>query len=208
MLASGLFTEMQYDNGRKELVQCICCFLEGLTAQMEVSIIGTDAHHLSNESNEWSSEESDDETHVSPTMALPLKEFGVFEKYITTRFQPTMEKTKSLGAYDDDNNPREIPVLAFEQVIKKEDDLPSGKNSKGKYDLVKYFWDHKDTFPGLSKVFIGTLAPHITTEVDCESLFSQAEHASHHPNCNRTVAETFVVMGKHRLSRIFAHLKR
>ena len=142
------------------------------------------------------------------TMALALKEFEMFAKYSKTRFQPTMEKTKSLGAYDDDNNPREIPVLAFEQVIKKEDDLPSGKNSKGKYDLVKYFWDHKDTFPGLSKVFIGTLAPHITTEVDCESLFSQAEHASHHPNCNRTVAETFVVMGKHRLSRIFAHLKR
>eukprot|EP00956_Cyclotella_meneghiniana_P014696 scaffold22128_cov73-Cyclotella_meneghiniana.AAC.3 len=34
------------------------------------------------------------------------------------------------------------------------------------------------------------IALHITTEVDCESLFSQAGHAAH-PNCNRTVAETF-----------------
>ena len=45
---------------------------------------------------------------------------------------------------------------------------------------------HKKTtiFKGLSKVFIGTLAPHITTEVDCESLFSQAKHAAH-PSRNR-----------------------
>ena len=38
----------------------------------------------------------------------------------------------------------------------------------------------------------------------CQSLFSQTGHAVH-PNCNRTVAETFVrlVMGKHWLSRIY-----
>ena len=56
-------------------------------------------------------------------------------------------------------------------------DLPSGKNhasyieSKSKFDLFKYYQDHKNTFSGLSKVFIGALAPHITTEVDCESHF-------------------------------------
>ena len=50
-------------------------------------------------------------------------------------------------------------------------------NKRGYYDLVKFFQDHSTIFKGLSKVFIGTLAPHITTEVDCESLFSQAGHA-------------------------------
>ena len=42
----------------------------------------------------------------------------------------------------------------------------------------------------MSKVFIGTLAPHITTEVDCESFFN---------------AEMFerLVMGKHWISRIY-----
>jgi hypothetical protein len=82
-------------------------------------------------------------------------------------------------------------------VIQKGDDLPSGKNHadyidpKRKYDIVRYMQDHKENFFGMSKAFIGTLAPHITTEVDCESLFSQAGHAAH-PNRN-----------KHRLSRIY-----
>ena len=65
--------------------------------------------------------------------------------------------------------------------------------------------DHKENFFGMSKAFIGTSAPHITAEVHCESLFSQAGHAAH-PNRNRTVAETIerlVMMGKHRLSRIY-----
>ena len=45
---------------------------------------------------------------------------------------------------------------------------------------------------------------HLTTEVDCESLFSQAGHQSH-PERGRTIAETFerLVIGKHRLSCIF-----
>ena len=88
--------------------------------------------------------------------------------------------------------------------------MPSGYNhanyidSRGKYDTVEYFREHEKVFPGLSKVFIGSLAPHINTEVDCESLFSQAGHLAH-PNRNRTVAETFehLVMAKHRLSRIY-----
>ena len=61
----------------------------------------------------------------------------------------------------------------------------------GYYDLVKFFQDHLTIF-------------NITTEVDCESLFSQAGHAAH-PSRNRTVAETFerLVIAKHRLSRIY-----
>ena len=60
-----------------------------------------------------------------------------------------------------------------------------GIDKRGYYNLVKFFQDHSTIFKGLSKVFIGTLAPHITTEVDCESLFNQAGHAAH-PNRNRT----------------------
>ena len=71
------------------------------------------------------------------------------------------------------------------------------------------FSDHKFHFPGLSTVVVGQLSPHITTEVDCESLFSQAGHLSH-PNRSRTVAETFerLIMAKHRLSRIYCCKKR
>ena len=59
-------------------------------------------------------------------------------------------------------------------------------------------------FPVLSVVVVGQLAPNITTEVDCESLFSLTGHQSH-PKRNRTVAETFerLVMAKHCLSQIY-----
>ena len=98
----------------------------------------------------------------------------------------------------------------FGQVRVRSKNLPSGKNhadyidENGNYDIVLFFIDHKLVFPNLSKVVLGQLAPHITTEVDCESLFSQAGHLSN-PNWNRTVAETFerLVMLKHRLSRIY-----
>ena len=95
-------------------------------------------------------------------------------------------------------------------MIKKGDNLPSGKkpanyiDKKGTYDIVGYMEHHKSMNRGLANVFVGKLAPHITTEVDCESLFSQAGHAAQ-PNRNRTVAETFerLVMAKHRMARIY-----
>ncbi len=106
-------------------------------------------------------------------------------------YQKNMQKTKSLGtyAYDNDGNPRDSPFITFGGVIEKGENLPTGNNHadyidiKGKYDIVRYFQDHGDVFPNLSKFFIGSLAPHITTdtEVDCESFFSQAGHAAH-PN--------------------------
>ena len=74
-------------------------------------------------------------------------------------------------------------------VTKKDLDLPSGHNhaeyvnDKGYYDLIQYNLDHQFEFPGLSTIIIGQLGPHITTEVDCESLFSMAGHLSH-PNRN------------------------
>lgn len=147
---------------------------------------------------------------MSPYMEEAQREYDNFLKCIGSKYLPKMQKTKCLGAYDDDGHPRDVPFLSFGKVISKGENLPTGKNhadyinKSGKYDLVQYIQDHMEVFPSLSKVFIGTLAPHITTEVDCESLFSQAGHAAH-PNRNRTVAETFerLVMGKHRIARIY-----
>ena len=61
----------------------------------------------------------------------------------------------------------------------------------------------EDDIDNESVLVLLLMAPHVTTEVDCESLFSQAGHAAH-PNRNRTVAETFerLAMGAHRLSCI------
>ena len=52
-------------------------------------------------------------------------------------------------------------------------------------------------------IVVGQLAPHITTEVDCESLFSQAGHLSD-PTCASTKTRTFerLVIAKHRMQRI------
>eukprot|EP00956_Cyclotella_meneghiniana_P022130 scaffold41289_cov24-Cyclotella_meneghiniana.AAC.2 len=70
-------------------------------------------------------------------------------------------------------------------------------------------WPSQPEFPGLSTVVIGQLVPHIRTEVDCESLFSQTGHLSH-PTRARTIAETFerLSMSKHKLSRIYCCRKR
>ena len=68
---------------------------------------------------------------------------------------------------------------------------------------------HKSMFRGLAYVFVGKVALHITTEVDCDSLFSQAGHAAQ-PNRNRTWVETFeqLVMSKHRMARIYCFPKK
>lgn len=104
-------------------------------------------------------------------------------------------------------------------VLERGKGLPSGKNladyidKKGYFNLVKYAQDHSQKarkgsaappFVGTANVILGQLSPHITTEVDCESLFSQAGHAAQ-PNRNMTTAETFErqVIAKHRLARIY-----
>ncbi|KAL7529589.1 hypothetical protein ACHAXR_005811, partial [Thalassiosira sp. AJA248-18] len=132
------------------------------------------------------------------------------------------EAKKTLGAYDDDGNLRDTPCCAIGKVTQRGMNLPSKfnladyVNEKGHFDLITYVHDHstisalvaKPPFVAVGNVIIGQLAPHSTTEVDCESLFSQAGHASQ-PNRNRTTAETFErqVMAKHRLSRIYCSPK-
>ena len=123
-----------------------------------------------------------------------------------------MKCVKSLGAYDEDGNLRDKPVLAIGPVMEKGegDDLPNGLNhanyidKKGYYAIDRFFSDCEGVFKALSKVVIGVLSPHITTEVDCESLFSMAGHQNH-PNRNRLAAEGYerMVMAKHRMSRIY-----
>ena len=120
-----------------------------------------------------------------------------------------MYAEKKLGAYDKHRN-KQNPIFSLQKVKAKGTNLPSGKNhtdyikDNGNYDIVLFFIDHKSVFPSLSKVLLGQLAPRITTEVDCKSLFSQAGHLSN-TNWNRTVAKTFehLVMLKHCLSRIY-----
>ena len=57
------------------------------------------------------------------------------------------------------------------------------------YNIVQFFLEANQDFSILSLAFVGQLAPHMTLEVDCESLFSQTWHQLK-PNRNRKIAET------------------
>jgi len=69
---------------------------------------------------------------------------------------------------------------------------------------VKYLVDHKKDFPALNSVGIGVCCPHLSTEVDCESLFSQAGFASQ-PRRTQTGIQNYerLVVTKHRMGRIY-----
>ena len=63
--------------------------------------------------------------------------------------------------------------------------------------------DHCKQLPGLNNA-MGKLAPHYTSEANCESLFSESGHLAK-PHMNRVSNETFerLVIAKHRMSRIY-----
>ncbi|EJK60290.1 hypothetical protein THAOC_19381 [Thalassiosira oceanica] len=63
--------------------------------------------------------------------------------------------------------------------------------------------DHCKQLPGLNNA-MGKLAPHSTSEANCESLFSESGHLAK-PHMNRVSNETFerLVIAKHRMSRIY-----
>ena len=89
-----------------------------------------------------------------------------------------LQPTQVIGAYDDNGQPKK-PVYALGKVIERGKDIYKGKNhayyidDNGDYDVVALFTDFRRSYPTLFAVAVGQLAPHVTLEVDCESLFSQ-----------------------------------
>jgi len=122
-----------------------------------------------------------------------------------------MEPVKVLGAIDVNGQPQK-PVYAFGPVLAggRGKNLPSKKNhadyisGMGYYDAVNFFGDHALDFLSLNSVFVGETAPHLSTEVDCESLFSMAGYKSH-PSQSQTDIRNYerLVVAKHRMSRIY-----
>ena len=208
MMGAGLCTKKRHDAGEEELLRWIKQMIDYL-------ILDNGNESIKNRTeikagNEWDDSDNEyNDLNISKAAGSAREEIGVFYSWKHSKYLPTVSPTKTLGAYDENGQPR-TPVLSLGEVVKSGKNLPSGRNHadyiqhNGNYDVVSFFNDHKTNFPHLSKVVIGQLAPHITTEVDCESLFSQAGHLSH-PNRNRTVAETFehMTMAKHCLNRIY-----
>ncbi len=84
-----------------------------------------------------------------------------------------------LGFNDNDGNLQD-PIYAMGEVITPGINLPCKMNhaqyidKSGHYDIVSYLFDHKKIFPGIFHVGVSQICRHVSTEVDCESLFSQA----------------------------------
>ena len=63
-------------------------------------------------------------------------------------------------------------------------------NGMGYYDVVKYIGDHSLDFLSLNSVFVGEIAPHLSTEVDCKSIFSMAGYKSHPSRAQGLISAT------------------
>ena len=100
-------------------------------------------------------------------------------------YQPKMKPDKVLGALSADGQPQK-PVFAFGPVLERGSDLPDERglppkrnladyiNKNGQFDIVRFYQVHSKKFPSLSKLVIGKYSAHVSTEVDCDSLFSEA----------------------------------
>ncbi|KAL7474787.1 hypothetical protein ACHAW6_000739 [Cyclotella cf. meneghiniana] len=123
-----------------------------------------------------------------------------------------MKPIKVLGAIDDVGDPRET-VYEIGLVIKLGKNLNNRSRNHADYvdergyDIVCYLTDFADRFPSLYHVCIGQLSPHISTEVDCESLFSQAGCMSHPRRAHTNIrTNEWLMIGKHCLQRIYCHV--
>ena len=207
MVEGGLCTEEQYDNGRVELLDRLTHYYEGITEDVGPAV--------QNDSiNEWDDLGLLDSTKASKSPdQMAEAEYNQYCVYMKSSYLPTMKPSKVLGAYTLDGDPKEEPVYSIGAVIKKGRDLPGGHNhaeyvdETGHYDVVRFLEHHKDTFPAIYTVCVGQICPHISTEVDCESLFSQAGFLAD-PRRSLTSVRLYerLVMTKHRLGRIYCHL--
>jgi hypothetical protein len=142
---------------------------------------------------------------------LAIKELNKYMQYMELDYLPKMKPLVVLGAIDEGGQPRE-PIYAFGPVIEKGENLPGGRNladyidHKGHFAIVRYVTDHKAKFPTLNKVIVGQVAPHISTEVDVESLFSQSGFLAN-PRRSKLGNKYYerLVFTKHRLGRIYCH---
>lgn len=206
MIKARLCTKEQYDSGKEELIARMAIHYERRDDTVEP---GT---KTSKSINEW------DEYDVVDAENTPQRkverELNQYLAFNASPYLPTMKPSKVLGGIDSEGQPQK-PVYAIGKVLAPGKNLPSKKNhasyidGSGHYDLTSYSYleDHKTKFPAVYNVGIGQIAPHITTEVDCESLFSQAGFLAD-PRRSRIGGRHYerVVMTKHRLGQIYCHV--
>ena len=166
MMAAGLCTELQYEHGTAELIRRIARAYDRIEGAVEI------VNDPNRTRNEWSSSDDDNAGAISIVTLSTKKaanELDVYLSYMKSKYQPTMEPTKTLGTYDDGGNPREHPIISIGKVTQRGSNLPSHfnladyVNPKGHFDLVGYVQDHstvsgqvrKPPFIGVGNVIIG-----------------------------------------------------
>ena len=119
-----------------------------------------------------------------------------------------MKPLKVLDAIDEEGQVKEH-VYEIGPLTHMGANLMHGNNyadcvdCQGLFNILRYLQDFKEYFPALYHVGVGQFCPHTTTDVDCESLFSQAGFLSE-PRQERLGIRMYehLVVGKHRLNRI------
>ena len=204
MVAAGLCTQAQYDDGKVELLdRCSRHHERNNPAPQVIDDSLT---------NEWSKNDFLD------GKSTPLKkaedEYKLYVQFMSPSYLPKeMKPFLILGSVDAEGQPRDRAVYSIGPVVKEGVNLPSGHNhaeyidKSGHYNLVKYLEDHKTEFPAIHEIGIGQICPHISTEVDCESLFSQAGFVAD-PRRSKMKVRLYerLVSTKHRLGRIYCHV--
>ena len=200
MIDAGLCTREQYDSGRIELIDRMAKLLQ---VNLGTTLAGP------KKTNKYSKNHSAADAEDPKTLAI--KELNKYMQYMEFEYLPRMKPCVSLGAIDAGGQPREA-IYAFGPVIERGEDLPGGRNladyvdHKGHFEIVRYATDHQEKFPTLYKVIVGQISPHVSTEVDVESLFSQSGFLAdpRRSKCGNKYYER-LVFTKHRLGRIYCH---
>jgi len=205
MVDAKLCTWNQVNEGKELLLDRMTHYYERKESNASASITDQPVERT----NKWSKIKHPANMGYWPS-EMAAKELQLYISYNDVKFLPVMEPLKVLGAIDENGQPRE-PIYAFGPVMERGLNLPGkGKRNhadyvdgKGYYNLTQYLDDMKEKFPSSSNMGMGQLCPHITTEVDCESLFSQAGFMSH-PRRAWTVLRMYECMMKckHRLHQI------
>jgi len=206
MIEAHMCTAEQYEAGKVELLDRMERFYERQLEIVSDSDGEAPAPASKYDTIIYNSNHQDDD---SPSEKAE-KEFKKYCQYKQSVYQPKMEPKKKLGAIDEDGQPKE-PVYELGPVLAggRGKDLPSKRNhadyisGNGHYDIVRYLVDHKKYFPALYSVGLGECCPHLSTEVDCESLFSQAGFKSQPRRTQTDICNyEHLVVTKHWMGRI------
>ena len=170
MVAAGLCTGEQYDNGMVELVERVARIIE-MESAGSIAAITTGSSSGSSSSDidtpsKFSRHDTGDAVNAKSSATVDAeREVAKYVYWNSSKFLPTIDSMakKELGALDENGQPKEA-VISIGKVEARGENLPSGKNhadyinGKGHYDVVRYVKDHEGEFKHLALVIKGSSA--------------------------------------------------